>query len=41
MEPTQKIITGPVPADYAELPEDERLAIAARLAADIQELRED
>jgi hypothetical protein len=41
MEPTPKVITGPVPADYAELPEDERLEIAAGLADRIQELRED
>jgi hypothetical protein len=38
-EPTPKIITGPVPADYADLPEDERLAIAAWLADGIQALR--
>ena len=35
------IITGPVPADYAELPEDERLAVAAELAAAIITMREE
>lgn len=41
MKPTPKILAGPVSADYADLPEDERLAIAAGLATNIQELRED
>ena len=31
-EPTPKVITGPVPPDYANMPEDERLTVAARLA---------
>ncbi len=35
-EPTPKIITGPVPDGYTELPEDERLAAAAQLAEAIQ-----
>lgn len=34
---TPKVITGPVPPDYAELPEDERLAVAGSLATTIQE----
>ena len=34
---TPKVITGPVRPDYAELPEDERLPIAASLAAHIRE----
>lgn len=36
MEPTPKVITGPVPPDYADMPEDERLTVAARLAEHIQ-----
>lgn len=30
MEHTPKVITGPAPEDYADLPEEERLVIAAR-----------
>lgn len=37
MEPTPKVITGPVPEDYADLPEDERLAVAETLAETIQQ----
>jgi len=36
MEPTPKVITGPVRPDYAELDDDERLPIAADLATTIQ-----
>ncbi len=32
---TSKVITGPVQPDYADLPEDERMPIAAGLAATI------
>ena len=35
-EPTPKVITGPVPPDYADMPEDKRLTVAARLAEHIQ-----
>lgn len=34
--PIPKVITGPVPEDYAELPEEERMEIASQLAADIR-----
>jgi len=36
-EPVPKVIAGPVPPDYGDLPEDERLEIAAGLAEVIQE----
>jgi hypothetical protein len=32
---TPKVVAGPIPADYADLPEDERLPIAADLAVTI------
>jgi hypothetical protein len=35
---TPKVITGPVQPDYADLPEDERLAVAGTLAATISEV---
>ncbi len=33
---TRKVMTGPVPANYADLPEAERMEIADRLAGQIQ-----
>ncbi len=33
---TKKVITGPVPANYADLPEAERMEIADRLAGQLQ-----
>ncbi len=32
-----KVLAGPVPPDYHELPEDERLAVAAWLADQIRD----
>jgi len=36
-EPTPKVIARPVPVDYADLDEDERLAVAGTLAEAIRE----
>jgi hypothetical protein len=35
--PTPKVITGPIPENYADLPEEQRLAFAAGLASDLME----
>jgi hypothetical protein len=35
--PTPKVVTGPIPGDYPEMDEEDRLAIAGELASDIQQ----